>query len=252
MILSDISVKRPVFAAVMSMMIVGFGALAFVELPVREFPDIEVPVVSVNVDYPGASAQVVENRITQMLEDRVAGIEGIKTIGSSSVDGRSQVTIEFSMSRSIDAAANDVREKLGRIADQLPAEARPPEIFKVNFGDRPIIWLNLSSPVLDTMQLSDYANRYLADRFSVIPGVARIRISGEKRYAMRVWLDRRQLAARNLTAADVERVLRQENIELPAGRLESTSRDFTARVSALTKCRMISRNLSLAGALTVT
>lgn len=230
MILSDISVKRPVLAAVMSMLIVGFGALAFVELPVREFPDIEVPVVSVNVDYPGASAQVVENRITQMIEDRVAGIAGIKTINSSSQDGRSQVTIEFSMSRDIDAAANDVREKLGRVVDQLPEEARAPEIFKVNFGDRPIIWLNLSSPVMDTMQLSDYANRYLADRFSVIPGVARIRVSGEKRYAMRIWLDRKQLAARRLTVSDVERVLRQENIELPAGRVESETRDFTVRV----------------------
>ncbi len=230
MFLSDISVKRPVLAVVMSMMIVGFGALAFLELPVREFPDIEVPVVSINVDYPGASAQVVENRITRLLEDRVAGIEGIKTINSSSQDGRSQVTIEFSMARDIDSAVNDVREKLGRVAGQLPEEARPPEIFKVNFGDRPIIWLNLSSPVLDTMQLTDYADRFLSDRFSVIPGVARIRISGEKRYAMRVWLDRKQLAARQLTVGDVERVLRQENVELPAGRLESESRDFSVRV----------------------
>lgn len=230
MILSDISVKRPVLAVVMSMMIVGFGALAFFELPVREFPDIEVPVVSVNVNYPGASAQVVENRITRLLEDRIAGIEGIKTITSSSRDGRSQVIIEFSLARDIDSAANDVREKLGRVVDQLPEEADPPEIFKVNSNDRPIMWLNLSSPVLDTMQLSDYADRYLSDRFSVISGVARIRISGEKRYAMRVWLDRKQLAARQLTVADVERVLRQENIELPAGRLESEARDFSVRV----------------------
>lgn len=230
MILSDISVKRPVFAAVLSMLIVGFGALSFLDLPVREFPDIEVPVVSIQTSYPGASAQVVENRITQIIEDRIAGIEGIKSINASSQDGRSQVSIEFGLGRDIDNAANDVREKLGRIGDILPDEVRAPEITKVSFGDQPILWLNLSSPVLDTLQLTDYANRYLGDRFSVIPGVANIRISGEKRYAMRIWLDRKQLAARRLTVLDVERVLRQENIELPAGRLESGVRDFTIRV----------------------
>ena len=229
MLLSDISVKRPVFALVMSLMLVAFGVLSFSQLPVREFPDMDVPIVSVNTSYSGASAQVIESRITRIIEDNISGIEGIKSISSTSSDGRSSVNIEFEMGRDIEGAANDVRDKISRVVANLPQEADAPEVFKVNSEERPIIWYNLSSDVMDIMQITDYAQRNVVDRFSVIEGVARVSISGT-RYAMRVWLNRIQLAARGLTVEDVENALRSENIELPGGRLEGPDRDFTIRI----------------------
>jgi len=228
--LSTVSIERPVLAIVMSLLLVVLGLMAFNYLTLRELPAIDPPVVSVSVDYTGASAAVVETRITQVLEDALAGIEGIDTINASSRNGRARVSIEFSASRDIEAAANDVRDAVSRIADRLPEEARTPEIFKVESDADPIIWFNLSSSHLDTLALSDYAERYVVDRFSSLDGVAQVRISGRQRYAMRIWLDRDQLAARNLTVAEVEAALRNENVELPAGRIESATRDFTVRV----------------------
>ena len=229
MLISDVSVKRPVFATVISLLLVAFGLISFDRLPLREYPDIDPPVVSIETSYPGASAAVLETKITQLIEDRVSGIEGIRTISSESRDGQSSITIEFTLDRNIDAAANDVRERLSRVVDNIPDEADPPEIFKVDANQSVIMWLNLSSPVLNRLELTDYADRYLVDRFSVLPGVARVRIGGQQRYAMRIWLDREALAARNLTVADVEGVLRKQNVELPAGRLESLDREFTVR-----------------------
>ncbi|GAB4572994.1 MAG: efflux RND transporter permease subunit [Rhodothalassiaceae bacterium] len=230
MILSDISVKRPVFATVISLLLVAFGIISFTLLPVRELPDIDPPIVSIDTNYSGASAAVVESRITQLIEDRISGIEGIKSISSASSDGRSRITIEFNLSRNIDAAANDVRDRVSRIADNLPEEADPPEISKVDSDTDAILWFSLSSPVLDVMQLTDYADRNIVDRLSVVDGVANVRIGGRQRYAMRIWLDRTALAARNLTVEDVEAALRRENVELPAGQIESTMRDFVVRV----------------------
>lgn len=233
MILSDLSVRRPVFATVISLLLVVFGVMAFMNLPLREFPDINPPVVSIETRYPGASAQIVETKITQRIEDRISGIEGIKTIQSSSSDGVSNVTVEFNLSRDIDAAANDVRERIARVLRDLPDEADPPEIFKVDASSDPIMWLNLTSPTMDELQLTDYAERYIVDRLSTVDGVARIRIGGERRYAMRIWLDRLALAARGLTVNDVEDALRRENVELPAGRIESREREFSVRVDRL-------------------
>jgi multidrug efflux pump len=230
MILSDISVKRPVFASVLSLLLVTFGIVAYERLPVREYPDVDPPVVSIETNYRGAAANVVESRITQIIEDRVAGIEGIRFIESSSEDGRSTVNIEFNVQRDIDAAANDVRDRVSTLLNDLPVEADPPEIQKVNANEDVILWLNLTSERLTVPELTDYAERYLVDRFSVIDGVARVRIGGGQRYAMRVWLDRTELAARNLTVADVERALRAENLELPAGNIESEQLQFTVRV----------------------
>lgn len=230
MLLSDVSVKRPVFATVVSLLLVAFGVISFAQLPLREFPDIDPPIVSVDTDYPGASAAVVETRITQLLEDRIAGVEGIKSIESSSDDGDSRITIEFNLSRDIDAAANDVRDRVSRVLDNLPEEADPPEVSKVDSDTDPIMWFSLSSPVLDTLQLTDYAERNIVDRLSVVDGVSRVRIGGEKRFAMRIYIDRQALAARSLTVADVEAALRRENIELPAGQLESVARNFIVRV----------------------
>ena len=230
MLLSDISVKRPVFAAVISLLLVAFGVISFTQLPLREFPDVDPPVVTVSTDYVGASAAVVETRVTQVIEDRIAGVEGIKSIESSSRDGRSDITIEFKLSRDIDGAANDVRDRVSRVLDNLPEEADPPEVFKVDSNTRPIMWFNLTSPVMDVLQLTDFAERNIVDRLSVVDGVARIIIGGQQRYAIRIFLDRQALAARGLTVADVEGALRAENVELPAGEVESVARDFTVRV----------------------
>nr|WP_143592057.1 efflux RND transporter permease subunit [Stenotrophomonas maltophilia] len=228
--LSDVSIQRPVFAVVMSLLLVVLGFMSFTRLTLRELPAIDPPIVSVSVDYTGASAAVIESRITQVLEDALAGIEGIDTINARSSNGRSQVSIEFTSNRDIEAAANDVRDAVSRVADRMPEEARPPEIAKVESDADPIIWLNMSSTSMDTLELSDYADRYIVDRFSSLDGVAQVRIGGRQRYAMRIWLDRDQLAARGLTVGDVETALRNENVELPAGRIESADRDFTLRV----------------------
>lgn len=228
--LSDISIQRPVFAVVMSLLLLVLGVMSFTRLTLRELPAIDPPIVSVSVDYTGASAAVIESRITQVLEDALAGIEGIDTINARSTNGRSQVSIEFTSNRDIEAAANDVRDAVSRVADRMPEEARPPEIAKVESDADPIIWFNMVSSTMDTLELSDYADRYVVDRFSSLDGVAQVRIGGRQRYAMRIWLDRDQLAARGLTTGDVETALRNENVELPAGRIESTDRDFTLRV----------------------
>lgn len=230
MILSDTSVKRPVFASVLSILLIVFGLVAFSRLPLREFPDIDPPIVSISVNYPGASASVVETRITQVIEERIAGIGGVRFINSRSRDGRANISIEFDVNRDIDAAANDVRDRVSSVADRLPPEADAPEVEKADADDDVILWLNFASQQMTTPELTDYANRFLVDRFSAIDGVARIQIGGSRDYAMRVWLDRRALAARGLTAGDVERALRAENVEAPAGTLESGAVSYTLRI----------------------
>ena len=231
MFLSDISVKRPVLAAVMSILLVAFGLVAFDRLPLREFPNIDPPVVSIETIYRGASADVVESRITRVIEDRIAGVEGIRYIESSSEDGRSQISITFDVDRDVDAAANDIRDRVSGVLASLPTEAEPPDIQKASSDDDVIMWLNLSSDRMTVPDLTDYAERYLVDRFSVLDGVARVRIGGQQSYAIRVWLDRNQLAARGLTVNDVENALRTENVELPAGSIDSVDRQFTMRIS---------------------
>ena len=226
MILSDISIKRPVFASVISLLLIVFGLVSFSRLPLRKYPDIDPPVVTIDTVYPGASAYVVESQITQLVEERIAGVEGIRFIESSSQDGRSRVTIEFPTGRDIDAAANDLRDRVSRIVDDLPTEADPPEIQKEDSNDDVIMWLNLTSEKMTVPELTDYADRYLVDRFSVLDGVSRVRVGGGPRYAMRVWLDRSAMAARDLTVTEVEQALRAENVELPAGKIESATRSF--------------------------
>ncbi|WP_006787170.1 efflux RND transporter permease subunit [Thiorhodospira sibirica] len=233
MILSDIANRRPVFAVVISLLLVAFGIISFERLSLREYPDIDAPVVTVTTNYPGANAAVVETKITQLIEDWVSGIEGIKWIESSSSDGRSQITIEFNINRDIDAAANDVREAVARVVRQLPSEADPPQVSKADSNASPIMWLNLASSRMDGMELTDYAERYIVDRISSVDGVALVRIGGSRRYAMRIWLDREALTARALTVDDVEQALRRENVELPAGRVESQDREFTVRMARL-------------------
>lgn len=230
MVLSDTSIRRPVLATVMSLLLVTFGAVSFTRLQVREFPDIDPPIVTIETSYVGASAEIVERRITQLIEDRISVVESIKTVESSSVDGQSSITIEFGIDRDIDDAANDIREAVSSLVDELPEEADPPEISKEDAATEVMMWLNLTSDYLNPIELADYAERYLVDRFSVLPGVARVRVSGSTSYAMRVWIDRRALAARNLTVSDVEDALRRQNVELPAGTVQSLDLQFTVRV----------------------
>lgn len=231
MLLSDLSVKRPVFASVVNILLVVFGAVAFSMLPLREYPDIDPPVVSIDTNYRGASAEIVETQITQVIEDRISGIEGIKNINSTSSNGRSRISIEFTLNRDIDAAANDVRDRVSRVLDNLPEQVEPPEVTKADTDDNPIVWYNLRSDSMTTLELTDYANRYIVDRLSVVDGVSRIQIGGERNYAMRIWLDRDAMAARNITVTDIENRLRAENIELPAGEVESIDREFSVRVA---------------------
>lgn len=230
MILSDVSVKRPVFASVISLLLIAFGFVSFDRLSLREYPDIDPPIVTVEVEYPGAPANIVETRITELIEERIAGIEGIEFIESSSSDGESNVTIQFSIDRDIDSAANDIRDRISGITDNLPEDADPPEVQKVDSNDDVIIWQNLSADSMSVPEITDYARRYLVDQYSTLDGVARVRVGGGLNYAMRIWLDRQEMAARNLSVSDVERALRAENVELPAGNLQSDERIFKARV----------------------
>src|SRR5690554_2114830 len=229
MVLSDISIKRPVFATVLSILIVVFGLAALLGLPVREYPDIDPPIVSVTTSYTGAAAEVVDSQITQVIEGAISGIEGIRSIESSSEQGRSRTTIEFNTSRDIDIAANDVRDAVSRVLNQMPDEADPPVVRKADSDARPMMWITLTSEVWDAAELSDFADRVLSDRLSVVDGVADVRIGGERRYAIRVWLDRERLAARNITVSEVEQALRANNVELPAGSVDSSTRNFTVR-----------------------
>ncbi len=231
MMLSDVSVRRPVFAAVAAIVLCVIGAAAFFFLPVRELPDVDPPIVSVSTSYAGASAEVIENRITEPIEQQVAGIQGVERITSSSRDGRSNVTIEFALDRDIDVAASDVRDRVSRVQGRLPDQAQPPEVAKADSDSQPIMILFLRSSTLNRLELTDYADRTLLDRIATVPGVAQAQIYGEQRYAMRIWLDAAAMGARGLTVSDVETALSNQNVELPAGALESTDKDYTVRVA---------------------
>jgi multidrug efflux pump len=233
MILSDVSVKRPVFATVLSLMLIAFGFMSFRELPLREYPDTSPPVVSISTSYPGASAEIVETQITEIIEDQINGIDGIEAINSSSNDGSSRVSVEFRVGTDIEVAANDIRDKISRVARSLPEDVELPQISKADSDARPIQYFNLVSSQMSYLELNDYANRYIVDQFAVLDGVSSVSVSGNGGFAMRVWLDRVALAARGLTVTDVENALRRENIELPAGRIDSSDLEFAVRVERI-------------------
>lgn len=231
MMLSDMAVRRPVFAAVAAIVLCVIGAAAFFFLPVRELPDVDPPIVSVNTSYAGASAEVIESRITEPIEQQIAGIQGVERINSTSRDGRSSVSIEFALDRNIDDAANDVRDRVSRVVGNLPDQADPPEVAKADSDSQPIMILFLRSTAMNRLELTDYADRYLIDQLATVPGVAQVQIYGEQRYSMRIWLDAAALAARGLTVTDVETSLSAQNVELPAGALESGEKNYTVRVA---------------------
>jgi multidrug efflux pump len=231
MMLSDISVRRPVLAAVAAIILCVVGLAAFAALSVRELPSVDPPVVSVSTTYRGASAEVVEERITEVIERQVAGIQGIDRVTSSSRDGSSRINISFTLDRDLDAAANDVRDAVSRVVSFLPVQADPPQIAKANADSQPIIFLSLTSSTMNRLQLSDYADRYLVERFSTVPGVAQVFLNGSQLYAMRIWLDPAAMASRGITIDDVEAALNAQNLELPAGAIEAPAKDFTIRVA---------------------
>jgi multidrug efflux pump len=241
--ISDLSIRRPVFATVVSLLLLIMGVMAALRLSVREYPDIQQPVVSVNVNYRGANAAVIESRVTQLIENEVAGLEGVDKLTSSSRDERAQISVQFTADRNIDAAANDVRDRVTRVVGRLPEEADPPQIEKVETGADPVLFVILTSSSRNGLQLTDYAERYLVDRLGAVPGVANVLINGARRYSMRVWLDRGAMAARRIAVSDIEAALRSENIELPAGRIESRQREFTLRTDTAMRSEDDFRNL---------
>jgi multidrug efflux pump len=227
--LSEISIQRPVLATVMSLVIIIFGVVSFTQLPVREYPDIDPPVVSVTTFYRGASPNVIETEITDILEEQLSTIEGVKTITSSSQEQGSVITITFELERDVDQAANDVRDRVASVRGMLPREADDPIIQKIDVNAQPFLWLALISDRHDNLELTDVAERILKERLLRLPGVGSIFMGGERRYAMRVWLDAQRMAARGLTPQDVENAIRRENAEIPAGRVEGENREFSVR-----------------------
>jgi len=229
MVLSDISIRRPVLATVMSLLIVLVGLISYDRLQVREYPNIDTPTVTVETAYPGADAKIIETQVTQILEDSIAGIEGIDFISSISRDELSQVTINFRLTRDADNAANDVRDRVSRVRGQLPDEVSEPIITKVEADAEPVIYLAMSSDRHSALEVSDIAERVVKDQLESLDGVANIMIFGNRRYAMRIWLDSARLAAFNLNPQDVENALRKQNLDIPSGRIESVDREFTVR-----------------------
>ena len=220
-------IRRPVFSTVMSLIILLCGVVSYGTLTVREYPNIDQPVVNVTTEYPGASAEIIESQVTQILEASIAGIAGIEIIDSNSRSERSQITVRFRLATDADVAASDVRDRVGRVRRQLPGEIEEPVIAKVEADAQAIINIAFTSDRHKTMEISDYADRYIRDQLQNLPGVSEVRIFGERRYSMRIWVDRARLVAHNLTVQDVEDALRQQNVEVPSGRIESLDREFT-------------------------
>ncbi|KEQ17054.1 efflux RND transporter permease subunit [Endozoicomonas numazuensis] len=230
MMLSDLSVKRPVFATVVSLLLVTFGIVTFLMLPIRELPDTTSPKISVTTTYDGASAEVVESKITNIIEDQLGGIEGIKAIESSSSHGNSRINIEFTPDRDMDSAANDVREALSRVTWRMPDEAESPVVWKDDGSGESILMITLKSDQMSPIELTDYAQRTLQDRLGLVDGVSSAEIFGIREYVMRVELDPVAMAARQITASDIQLALERDNVELPAGELNSDQRSLQIRV----------------------
>ncbi|WP_332672654.1 efflux RND transporter permease subunit [Aromatoleum sp.] len=227
MVLSEICIKRPVFATVLSLLVLLIGLMSYSRLTVREYPNIDEPVVTVDTTYQGASAEIVESQVTKPLEDSLAGIEGVDVISSISRQERGQITIRFRIERDADSAAADVRDRVSRARRQLPDDIDEPVIAKVEADASPIIWIAFSSDRHSSLELSDFASRVVKPRLQTLSGAADARVYGERRYSMRIWLDRDRLAAFALTPQDVEDAIRRQNVELPAGRIESREREFS-------------------------
>ena len=225
--LPEIAIRRPVFATVLSLLVVLIGAVSYNRLSVREYPKIDEPVVTVSVRYPGASAEVIETQVTKPLEDSIAGIDAVDVITSISRAEQSQISVRFRLEKDADAAAAEVRDRTSRVRNKLPQQIEEPVIAKVEADAFPVIWLAFTSDTLSPLQINDLVNRIVKSRLQTVTGVADVRIYGERKYAMRVWLDPDKLAGFRLTTQDVEDAIRRSNLELPAGRIESQQREFS-------------------------
>src|ERR671918_628083 len=230
--ISDFCIKRPVFAAVLSLLIIVLGIASLIRLPIRELPDVDAAVISVSTVYTGAAPEIIDTDITEVIEGAVAGIAGVKTISSQSRRGRGRTAIEFEPDRNIDEAANDVRDAVARVRGDLPDEVEEPRITKSDDDDDPVMRIAITSDRMTPAEITDYVERFVVDRLATLDGVSQVEIFGERRFAIRIWLDRRAMAARNLTVDDIESALRRNNVELPAGELESTARQFTVRAQS--------------------
>ncbi len=227
--LSDVSISRPVLASMLSLALVLFGVIGYVNLPVREYPDVDPPVISVSTVLPGANPQVVETAVTDILEEELSTVPGLRTLTSSSAEQQSNITLEFTLDRDVDVAAQDVRDKVSRVRDRLPEDVDEPVIAKQDADADAFFWLALSGNNYDLLQLSDIADRLVKKQLQSLTGVGSAFIAGERRYSMRIWLSRAELASRGLTVQDVEAAVRSRNVEIPAGRIESNTREFTVR-----------------------
>ncbi|MBJ7546392.1 efflux RND transporter permease subunit, partial [Pseudomonas sp. OA3] len=227
MTLSDVCIRRPVFATVLSLIVVLLGLMAYDRLNVREYPNIDVPIVTVQVTYPGASPEIMESQVAQPVEDVLSGIEGLDFVTSISRAENTQITAQFRLGRSADEAANDVRDRLGRVRSLLPDEVDEPIVQKVEADAQPVIWIAFHSQQHSAMEITDLLERVIKDRLQTIPGVSEVQVRGARTFSMRIWLDPEKLAAHNLTVQDVEDALRRQNVEIPAGRIESREREFS-------------------------
>jgi multidrug efflux pump len=227
MILSEISIKRPVLATVMSLLILLVGAVSYDRLTVREYPKIDVPVVTVETNYPGASSSIIETQVTQIIEDSLSGIEGVDYISSVSRSGKSQITVTFKLTRDPDDAASDVRDRVGRVRGALPDDVEEPITAKTEADAQPVFWLALSSDNHSMMEISQIADKMVKDPLQTVDGVANVMLFGDRRFAMRIWLDPARMAAYQVIPQDIENALRSQNVEIPAGRIESDQREFS-------------------------
>ena len=227
MTLSDVCIRRPVLATVLSLIVVLLGLMAYERLNVREYPNIDVPIVTVQVTYPGASPEIMESQVAQPVEDVLSGIEGLDFVTSISRAENTQITAQFRLGRSADEAANDVRDRLGRVRNLLPDEVDEPIVQKVEADAQPVIWIAFHSQQHSAMEITDLLERVVKDRLQTIPGVSEVQVRGARTFSMRIWLDPEKLAAHNLTVQDVEDALRRQNVEIPAGRIESREREFS-------------------------
>jgi multidrug efflux pump len=227
--LSDVSIRRPVLASMVSLALVLFGAIGYTRLSVRDYPDVDPPIISVSTFLPGANPQVVESAVTDVLEEELSTVPGLRTLTSSSAEESSNITLEFTLDRDVDVAAQDVRDKVARVRGRLPRDVEEPVVAKQQADAEPFFWLALSGANYDLLQLSDIGDRRVKTRLQSLPGVGRAQIFGERRFSMRVWLSASELAARGLTVEDVDQAIRSRNVEVPAGRIESARREFSVR-----------------------
>lgn len=233
--LSEVCIKRPVLASMMSLGLVLLGSLTIFDLPVRELPDIDPPIVSVQTTFPGASVEVVETEITEVIEEAVNNIPGIKTLFSNTRDQVSQITVEFELWRDVDVGAQDVRDRVSRVRERLPDDILEPIISKSDSDARPVFWIGISSDKYTPLEMTEIAERQMKPRLQTVQGVSSVFIGGEKRYAVRLWLDSVAMAAHEVTVSDIDRALREQNVELPSGRLENLDREMVIQTSGQLK-----------------